>query len=128
MELLSGAEQEGIGMTVPMASGLLSGAMTRERIAALPADDRFSSLPFTPLLRPETPARSALASAFAPPDRFRWFPTDGAGPRVRPCGVWRPRSGSRHPSPSLRSFWPPAGRGSRGTDPWRRACSRSGRR
>jgi aryl-alcohol dehydrogenase-like predicted oxidoreductase len=41
VELLPIAEQEGIGMIVysPMASGLLSGAMTRERIAALPADD-----------------------------------------------------------------------------------------
>jgi aryl-alcohol dehydrogenase-like predicted oxidoreductase len=41
VELLPVAEREGIGMIVysPMASGLLSGAMTRERIAALPADD-----------------------------------------------------------------------------------------
>jgi len=41
VELLPIAEREGIGMIVysPMASGLLSGAMTRERIAALPADD-----------------------------------------------------------------------------------------
>jgi len=35
------AAQQGIGVIVysPMASGLLSGAMTRERIAAMPADD-----------------------------------------------------------------------------------------
>jgi len=35
------ALQQGIGVIVysPMASGLLSGAMTRERIAAMPADD-----------------------------------------------------------------------------------------
>ncbi|HEV3458222.1 MAG TPA: aldo/keto reductase, partial [Thermoanaerobaculia bacterium] len=41
VEILPIAEREGIGMIVysPMASGLLSGAMTRERIAALPADD-----------------------------------------------------------------------------------------
>ena len=41
VELLPVAEREGIGIIVysPMASGLLSGAMTRERIAALPADD-----------------------------------------------------------------------------------------
>ncbi len=41
VEILPVAEREGIGMIVysPMASGLLSGAMTRERIAALPADD-----------------------------------------------------------------------------------------
>jgi aryl-alcohol dehydrogenase-like predicted oxidoreductase len=41
VELLPIAEREGIGMIVysPMASGLLSGAMTRERIAALPEDD-----------------------------------------------------------------------------------------
>jgi aryl-alcohol dehydrogenase-like predicted oxidoreductase len=41
VEILPVAEREGIGMIVysPMAHGLLSGAMTRERIAALPADD-----------------------------------------------------------------------------------------
>jgi aryl-alcohol dehydrogenase-like predicted oxidoreductase len=41
VEILPVAEREGIGMIVysPMASGLLSGAMTRERIAALPVDD-----------------------------------------------------------------------------------------
>src|SRR6185436_16400532 len=41
VEILPDAEREGIGMIVysPMAHGLLSGAMTRERIAALPADD-----------------------------------------------------------------------------------------
>jgi aryl-alcohol dehydrogenase-like predicted oxidoreductase len=41
VEILPIAEREGIGMIVysPMASGLLSGAMTRERIAALPEDD-----------------------------------------------------------------------------------------
>ena len=35
------AEREGIGVIAysPMGSGLLSGAMTRERIAALPDDD-----------------------------------------------------------------------------------------
>jgi aryl-alcohol dehydrogenase-like predicted oxidoreductase len=40
-ELLPFAESEGIGVIVysPMASGLLSGAMTRERIEALPDDD-----------------------------------------------------------------------------------------
>ena len=40
-ELLPFAEREGIGVIVysPMASGLLSGAMTRERIAAMPNDD-----------------------------------------------------------------------------------------
>jgi aryl-alcohol dehydrogenase-like predicted oxidoreductase len=40
-EILPFAEQEGIGVVCysPMASGLLSGAMTRERIAALPDDD-----------------------------------------------------------------------------------------
>ncbi len=40
-EILPVAEREGIGVIVysPMASGLLSGAMTRQRIAALPADD-----------------------------------------------------------------------------------------
>jgi aryl-alcohol dehydrogenase-like predicted oxidoreductase len=40
-ELLPFAESQGIGVIVysPMASGLLSGAMTRERIAAMPADD-----------------------------------------------------------------------------------------
>jgi aryl-alcohol dehydrogenase-like predicted oxidoreductase len=40
-ELLPFAEREGIGVIVysPMASGLLSGAMTRERIDALPEDD-----------------------------------------------------------------------------------------
>jgi aryl-alcohol dehydrogenase-like predicted oxidoreductase len=40
-EILPFAEQEGIGIVCysPMASGLLSGAMTRERIAALPEND-----------------------------------------------------------------------------------------
>jgi aryl-alcohol dehydrogenase-like predicted oxidoreductase len=40
-EILPFAEQEGIGVVCysPMASGLLSGAMTAERIAALPDDD-----------------------------------------------------------------------------------------
>jgi aryl-alcohol dehydrogenase-like predicted oxidoreductase len=40
-EILPFCEQEGIGVIVysPMASGLLTGAMTRERIASLPEDD-----------------------------------------------------------------------------------------
>ena len=40
-EILPYCENQGIGVIVysPMASGLLSGAMTRERIAALPIDD-----------------------------------------------------------------------------------------
>ena len=40
-EILPYAEREGIGVIVysPMASGLLSGGMTRERIEALPEDD-----------------------------------------------------------------------------------------
>ncbi len=40
-EILPFAEREGIGVVPysPMASGLLSGAMTRERIAGLPDDD-----------------------------------------------------------------------------------------
>jgi len=40
-EILPFCEQEGIGVIVysPMASGLLTGAMTRERIARLPEDD-----------------------------------------------------------------------------------------
>src|SRR5437764_9113575 len=40
-EILPFAERDGIGVIVyaPMASGLLSGAMTRERIEALPEDD-----------------------------------------------------------------------------------------
>jgi aryl-alcohol dehydrogenase-like predicted oxidoreductase len=40
-ELLPFCRSEGIGVIVysPMASGLLTGAMTRERIAALPKDD-----------------------------------------------------------------------------------------
>ncbi len=40
-EILPHAQRDGIGAIVysPMGSGLLTGAMTRERIAALPADD-----------------------------------------------------------------------------------------
>jgi aryl-alcohol dehydrogenase-like predicted oxidoreductase len=40
-EILPYCQQEGIGVIVysPMASGLLSGSMTRDRIANLPADD-----------------------------------------------------------------------------------------
>jgi len=40
-EILPFAEREGIGVIVysPMASGLLSGGMTRDRIEALPAND-----------------------------------------------------------------------------------------
>jgi len=46
-EILPFCEQEGIGVIVysPMASGLLTGAMTRERIARLPADDWRKSSP-----------------------------------------------------------------------------------
>jgi aryl-alcohol dehydrogenase-like predicted oxidoreductase len=40
-EILPYCQQQGIGVLsyAPMASGLLTGAMTRERAAALPADD-----------------------------------------------------------------------------------------
>jgi aryl-alcohol dehydrogenase-like predicted oxidoreductase len=46
-EILPFCEQQGIGVIVysPMASGLLTGAMTRERIARLPADDWRKSSP-----------------------------------------------------------------------------------
>jgi aryl-alcohol dehydrogenase-like predicted oxidoreductase len=46
-EILPYAAREGIGVIAysPMASGLLTGAMTRERVAALPADDWRKSNP-----------------------------------------------------------------------------------
>ena len=46
-EILPYCKQEGIGVIAyaPMASGLLTGAMTRERAAALPADDFRSKSP-----------------------------------------------------------------------------------
>jgi aryl-alcohol dehydrogenase-like predicted oxidoreductase len=46
-EILPYCEQEGIGVIsyAPMASGLLTGAMTRERAAALPSDDFRSKSP-----------------------------------------------------------------------------------
>jgi aryl-alcohol dehydrogenase-like predicted oxidoreductase len=46
-EILPYAKQQGIGVVAyaPMASGLLTGAMTRERAAALPSDDFRSKSP-----------------------------------------------------------------------------------
>lgn len=46
-EILPWCQQNGIGVIVysPMASGLLTGAMTRERVAALPAEDWRTSSP-----------------------------------------------------------------------------------
>jgi aryl-alcohol dehydrogenase-like predicted oxidoreductase len=60
-QILPFAEREGIGAIVysPMGSGLLTGAMTRERIAAMPEDDwRKSDLRFT---EPQLTRHLALA-------------------------------------------------------------------
>jgi aryl-alcohol dehydrogenase-like predicted oxidoreductase len=61
-EVLPFAEQQGIGVIAysPMGSGLLTGAMTRERIARLPADDWRASDPrFT---EPQLSRHLALAA------------------------------------------------------------------
>src|SRR5436305_11538053 len=72
VEILPIAEREGIGMIVysPMASGLLSGAMTRERIAALPADDwrRHSEELREPQLTRHLELVERLRRVAAPPD------------------------------------------------------------
>src|SRR3954464_5017154 len=85
VELLPIAEREGIGMIVysPMASGLLSGAMTRERIAALPADDwrRHSEEFREPQLTQNLELVERLQRGAAPPHTT---PGGGAAARTPP--------------------------------------------
>ncbi len=92
-DILPFAEREGIGVIAysPMGSGLLSGAMTRERIAALPG-------------RRLAQARRALhrAGALAPPgDRRapggrRRAPRHHGGSRRDRLDARQPRGGRRH--------------------------------
>ncbi|MDX6504547.1 MAG: hypothetical protein QOE29_1672 [Gaiellaceae bacterium] len=64
-EILPFCEQSGIGVVVysPMGSGVLTGAMTRERIASLPADDWRHSHPR--FQEPELSRNLALAERLA---------------------------------------------------------------
>ena len=64
-EILPFSEREGIGVIVysPMGSGMLTGAMTRERIARLPADDWRRSHPR--FRDPELASNLALAEILA---------------------------------------------------------------
>ena len=76
-ELLPFAEHAGIGVIVysPMGSGLLSGRMTRERIAALPDDD----------WREATPSSGSRSCPATWPRCSGWrpWPSDTAPPRAR---------------------------------------------
>jgi aryl-alcohol dehydrogenase-like predicted oxidoreductase len=73
-EILPFAENEGVGVIVysPMGSGLLTGAMTRERIASLPTTTGASAIRASTI-----PATSTSPSASAP------SPSATAPPRVR---------------------------------------------
>ena len=114
-EILPFAEREGIGVIVysPMGSGLLSGAMTRERIDALPDDDwRRRSPEFRD---------PRLAGHLALVERLRVVAErHGTTPGAVAIAWTLPQSGSRRSDRRL----PPAGPGR----PDRRRCESRARR
>jgi len=125
-EILPYCEQEGIGVIVysPMASGLLTGAMTRERIARLPEDDWRKNNPdfkrAEPVGQPRigrAPARSRQAARPRPGRRCdRLDPRQSRRDR-RHCRLAQARTGGRYgrKPPGFASHK----RTSRGSNLWR---------